>query len=710
MISENFLLFILVSLAAILCVYSAEVVYQRCLDPLLQQSDDDLSQIYLENTCEACEIEEPLQVPSNSSKHSAEVDPLHVAIHITSPNPPPELFSVASGLLEHGMNVTVFYVGFPAPLIPVDYGDTLRRRILSGVHCSHLGNSSANLDIISVNVAPGIGETCLRTGSKSHFNPNPFQYCFVAVAASQYRTILGHFLSKTNNQLPDAILSEFHAFGAVFFAEKHVVPIFIFSNDWSINDIPGYAQNKYQGWSSWRIFVFPNGFIQSLATSRFFVDLNTIRASAGIPYLFSVADFWNSVTGIFVLGGGRSPARPLSSVITSSNKPPSIPLTMPLLPSWVSCEVEKEEEGKKCLNSATVVVVPPVGMTAAQAREILRSLVLVKRSLDSQFEECEFGSTNCHEERIDLQVKWMVDADFSAYDYLLHGPIPDFVSKRNSTLLFDDLFLASMRNKEDQSSLLVLASCDGNARLASLLQIPVVCIPGPSSSTHFRKAVQDEIDTVDISNRIESKSLASRILLRLVQNQRSSWDSPNVRLVDDQGVSSLQHVLATIRVATQVVHTQKSLQKLTLPPSSKMIQEAFVSLLNTQGLENNLPFDEPSRPLYVQMIVCCAWFVLILASAYLLIRKNVHSLALRLRITKVFRNYLNGPLISRLSELDEAWEALLSWWKLTDTKPQPQTSQPKAAQEKRRHDKSKPQHSGGAATSTQARKRHGKHR
>jgi hypothetical protein len=176
-------------------------------------------------------------------------------------------------------------------------------------------------------------------------------------------------------------------------------------------------------------------------------------------------------------------------------------------------------------------------------------------------------------------------------------------------------------------------------------------------------------------------------------------------LLDHKGVSSLQYVMAAIRVAMQFVHSMKTGMK-SLHVDYKVIQEGFASTLNTKELVNTVQSDETPTCIYFYISACSALLVLIVLLAVYLLSKNALAPGTRqLRITKALRNYLSNPLVSRLSELEEVAEALSSFW--TATKPQPPANS--SSEKKRPENKMKGNNSGPLAA-FHPKKRSGKHR
>lgn len=659
--APHFMLLVLFSILSALPFQLAKTIYQRCLDSTLGNSSTHAvlrQNSLLANSCEACE-----QQNSESFSNNRSLIELHVIAQITSPNPPAEILSICSGLIEHDINVTVFYMAFSRPLMSDNFGTFLRRRILSGISCYQQEQASKRLSIYAINIASSTSETCVRAGKRAHRHRNPFQHCFVALGVNQYRTMKSFLIIKNSNLPPNLILTEFYGFGSLILAEKYGIPALLITDDWALSETPGLQENKHCGWWSWRRYIFPNGISQSLATSRSYIELNRLRQSAGLPLKRAIQDFWDAATGIVVLT--NQPSTTLT--ILDEHQPPILYFGNPLLPPCIPCEIHQDVEKGKHLNTLDVIVLPPSDLTTTQVREILRALTLAKRSLGSHDSSCRSGSPNCWDHPVDMHVKWMDNGELPSGLDVMGSPLPLFVEKRNATLFLNDV-LESLERDASHKSLIVITMCDDNVRPALLLQIPALCLP--SSNNDHRGAGSISKDSLEILQDMRARNIAVKFL-QLVWKVHSTTVIPLAsNIVDSKGVGSLQHVLAAIRVAAQVSHSAIAGQTLSSVSSdSHMIQRSFASTLTATPIDwKDLRPDCILSDCLVTLSVSLACIVIALSCIYLG-SARVSFCPGHWRISKSLRNHFTGlawqTIFARVPEIDHAWGQILGLWERT---------------------------------------------
>jgi hypothetical protein len=628
---------------------STEPSYQRCASAV--ETDENVTlagSTLLASTCQGCS-ENPANEGANNGNTSVEEGRLHVMIQLTNPNPPSELLSIASGLLAGDMNVTVFYMNYPN-LIPENYGNLLRRKVLAGIPCGKQKEAQAYLAINSIDLKPPILEACSDLIDKSSSFVNPLHECFVQMADAQYRLVLLKLYRTDFKYLPKVLLTELQGLGSLFFAEQLGIPSFIVNDASDIKQVAG--PQPHGTWLSLcrKILSIP---LDYMGARKSFVTLNRIRAGLELKPKRTISGFWEGATAFLALAQHPSSSPPL----LRSNLPPLMHLKAPLFPPCVTCSQETNSTARFEYNSAVIIVLPPFDLRASQGREVIRGLSMARNSLHDYGDPQWNGPT-------DFSVKWMVSSDASNSEFLLQDPVPSFITRVNASLFIDNLLLST----ESNSTPIVIGRCDGDVKAAILMRVPTLCLPGFSSGHYLRDAKgQDNNEAWEALQSIESKEVALNVLRMLSQLQESPPRRAASYFESDSG-DSLQRVLDAVQAASHLVSQYRFLMGLKSgkPVNRRDLQRRFVMELKGDRLYVPSPSDH--RPFYVTILESFAWLIFLLSLFYLFLKHVDPNAYRRLRIPRSLRNYFNHSriwesMMARLPEVDRACEALIQLWK-----------------------------------------------
>lgn len=359
-------------------------------------------------------------------------------------------------------------------------------------------------------------------------------------------------------------------------------------------------------------------------------------------------------------------------------------------------------------NNSSVIMVAPRGQVSAKwTRALIRALSLTKQSLEG-YDDCLFDRATCQNGVVGFEVDWLVLGDEENDRF--PPVVPSFIHKEVSVSLLD----SAIRNP---NTIIALIHCDSESNILATFGVEVFCISQSNriptidsvGEILYEKGYESAHAGIDLAydrnspSRLLQESISREIInpeevatqLLSVLRRKSIGSETSVASEQMDSVekkrkevvtwvtSGLQRTVTIVEVAARVQRENnwenlREMQRVT----SSAITEALHSMdgvslsRNTHQVNhnNNNSQDTMGRQeLYDVFTVFVAWLVFLSATIYIILKESI--------VMKRWRQYRHhhyhrhgGSLIdsalTRLKDLDDAWDMLLSWSSnLSPTKP-----------------------------------------
>jgi hypothetical protein len=410
----------------------------------------------------------------------------------------------------------------------------------------------------------------------------------------------------------------------------------------------------------------------SLGLTRTVMRWNHIRRRLSFPVLHPM-DFFPTVVTLIVPWAQEDttatttelPEDTISSPIPTS---PNRVLFGSIYPPPCSPCLEKEDtvpptsppslatvQDDNATVSTMVILVQPPGLvdddwTPASIRELVRGLALVKTSLES-YDDCEWDSLTCLKPQ-HVRVVWLGGGKDAHAQFPI---LPSFVHPEPvNTNILDSI----ARQPKEVSTTMVLSSCQqGDTQVLHNWGVRVMCwssIPSPSSSSY------------------QARDLAIR-LLELLRQPVAVWNTTDTTTSSSSSSSPSSSSLGLPQVVSlvrRIAETQQQQQKTPWTNIEQMQRQINQALWEHHGLpseSSSLEEDELlTHPPYDTFTVLIAWLVILASIGYIGLKDTSSSSNLRWktrRHTSAASSMAHDGILKRLPDLDEAWTALVDWYK-----------------------------------------------
>ena len=653
--------------------------HQRCYgDKATTNVSRYESSEWLENSCRPCR-EPRRRAALNTTAHR----PIHVVVQLTTPKLQPEFLSIASGLLAENVNVTLFYMNFDRPTTQ-EFSHILWEGVLAGVPCTQdeLEHLRPTLSIQAINIPPTVREACSERLSKGTSYAESMQSCSVISSTNQYRAHTNAFFGDDDPlPMPDVLLTDFHGFGALTFAEKLGIPSIILSDETSFYESIGRTEMATS--STWQYMrSLPKEFLRSFLATKSFSDLNRMRDVLDLRSKRHLSGFWDVATSVFVIADRYGTT---SLPEQMSHYPPLLHFSTPIISPCMTCrdrpppppkpnkELPGRVEQTMPENRLNVVVYLPEDFTSSQARQLLKGLHMARKSMRITTDETcnpENSKILCWPDQVDLQVKWLLTMEAVNHRYLSLHPLPNFVKEQDSSLYLDNILHSFQSAATSNEKTILVASCDSDARASLLLRIPTLCLPSTKRSKASRDNESNE--AFRTLEKLESKDFAIQLIRFLYTLRNSPQEGANMPYYDDTDGDSLERAVTIIRAAGNILHntgvtpTAADLVGAQATLRSRKLQQSFVSAIQRRGLKL-APRRSTNHALEftLKRIAC---IILALACCLIAIRWVVPEISryLRAPMRNMQRNQFKiflEAFLARLPELENVLAAACEFWK-----------------------------------------------
>jgi hypothetical protein len=376
----------------------------------------------------------------------------------------------------------------------------------------------------------------------------------------------------------------------------------------------------------------------------------------------------------------------------------------PLLSPCTLC-LDQRTSWKIEKKSSVIMVAPKAGVSAKWTRSLIRALSLTKQSLEG-YDDCLFDRATCQNGVVGFEVDWLAMQE----EKNDHFPqvVPSFIRRDVSVNLLD----SAIRNP---NTIIALIHCDSESNILSTFRIEVFCI-SQSNRIPIMYSVEDLLHEkgyggaatdINLANDRDSpsrllqesisrenlnpKEVATRLLSVLRQKsigsetsttrEQKDYIKKRNREVATWATSGLQRTVKIVQSAARV-HRENSwknpqeMQRVTTIAITKALHSMDGILRgenNIQQVDNNSQDVEGKQGLYDAFAVFVAWLVFISATIYMMLKDSI--VIKRFRQHHHHHYYRNGgsiidSVLTRLKDLDDAWDILLSWSSdLTTAKP-----------------------------------------
>lgn len=686
------------------------------------------SPAWLESSCRPC-----TSPHRRSSLNTTNNRPMHAIIQLTTPKLQPEFLSIAAGLLAENVNVTVFYMNFDRPTIP-KFDHILWEGVLAGVPCTQDASEHLRptLSLQAINIPPSLQGFCSRRLARTSFYAETMQSCSVISATNQYRALANAVFGQGHHDdplpFPEIIVTDFHGFGALVFAEKLGIPSFIVADETSFYDNIGRGVRELSTWQY--IQSLPREFFRSFLATKAFSDLNQMRRLLGLEPKRHLNGFWDVATSIFVVADQYQS----ESLPQQRNQfPPLLTFPFPIISPCVSCghrprplrplqflELSGGVEPTSLRDKLTVVVLLPLeGLIAAEAREIVRGLSMARKSvLTTTDASCKpGGSTLCWPDAIDLQVKWLLTDATNHRDLTMH-PLPHFIEHQDSSLYLDNILRSFQpNNTSSNNKTIVVADCDTDVRASLLLRIPTICLPSKAGTKSAR--TKESSDAFRVLEKIDSKEVATQVM-RFLHTLRNAPQDTMMPYYDNSKGDSLKIAVTAIRGAGDVlindpgmpVFSDAGYKGAEATERRRTLQRSYAAAMEERGVTLAPRYIlDPNLPFALTMRYWVAYGVLFLSCSYLATKRVFPGVGRSLRTP--LRNVQHHELklfleasIARLPEFGVSLAALREFWKDRDNLRRQRLPGQTESTNGRQNGKA----SGSKSSSALHKKRTGKHR
>lgn len=391
----------------------------------------------------------------------------------------------------------------------------------------------------------------------------------------------------------------------------------------------------------------------------------------------------------------------------------------PLMPPCIPC-MKPQTELTQSVYAPLVMIIPSANVSAVWTRSLIQSLVLARQSVQL-YDNCSWDTFSCNNTVVNFEVLWVIRSnlkdDPNIFNRFVPESLPVFIHTKSEN---DNLLEMVIRYP---STIVAMVDCEEetSAVAAANLGVVVVCLsqsyPLPTlnkisgflleQSTSNRRALtlplyrlklaQDgTVDLFDTATQVIHllRRLTVSVTDRRILNQSpSTQESPKE---PSSRIGSLEWIRAIVEALALVKRERQNSWK----DVSLMQEDAMLAISTTlKSLSANVTLQEGKRlimsnPTFLQtsnaaypyntITVLVAWFVLASAALYVQL-KDIITIHLRRRLhhQHSYRNHhchhrrnnndknlflsagdsISDNLWSRLSDLDDALQLLLKWYK-----------------------------------------------
>jgi hypothetical protein len=645
-----------------------------------------LQQVLWNTTCSKCKTTSTLLSSLDDPRNRTL---FHVTMIVTGPSNNDELISLAAGLLTENVQVTLLLMvddhsnnDSSSSSSSSTWNDTITTQILNRVPCEQESTAKRLLSSHLLTVHDKLSDQC------QHQSFSLQSACGLEMVNStlhifqqqqQQQQQQQHSNNATNVWiLQAASLDDPTLIGALLYAEKFHLPTMALTDSKAILDLVLQHDPEWTpcGNIMSRMLALLYQRWHSLGLTRTVLRWNHIRRQLSFPALHPM-DFFPTVVTLVVPWWAKedcttartteipedSSSSSSSPISTSPNRvlfgsiypPPCSPCLKQdtVLPTSTTAPTAKVQDDNATASTMVILVQPPVLLedddwTPASIRELIRGLALVKTSLES-YDDCEWDSLTCSKPQ-HVRVVWLGgENDTRTAQFPI---LPSFVHQEPAnTNILDSI----ARQPKDVSTIMVLSSCQqGDTQVLYNWGVRVMCWSSiPSSSSLY-----------------QARGLAIR-LLELLRQPVAVWNST----ATSSPLSSSLGLPQVVSLVRRIAETQQQQQKTPWTSIEQMKRQINLALWEHHGLPSESSFLEEdelrlTRPPYDTFTVLIAWLVILASLGYLGLKdyslSSSSSSNLRWksrRHTSAASSMAQDGILKRLPDLDEAWTALVDWYK-----------------------------------------------
>ena len=361
----------------------------------------------------------------------------------------------------------------------------------------------------------------------------------------------------------------------------------------------------------------------------------------------------------------------------------------PLLSPCTFCSNKESSWNVEKNHSSVVMVSPRAGVSAKWTRSLIRALSITKNSLE-WYDDCLFDRATCQNGALGFQVSWLVEP--KEEDDNFPPVVPSFIHRELSVNLLD----SAIRNP---NTIIALVHCDSESNILASFGVEVFCISrsnripskdsvvdllyekgfeGDFDRSHPSRLLQESIQR----DTINPEEVATQLLHALRRNSIRSETSVTTESMDSVGkrnkkvatwvTSRMKATMTIVQVAARV-HRETRWEN--LREMQQVISSAITEALNllddnlahVENLQeaNSKKFDtDRKQELHDVFTIFIAWLVFLSTIIHILLKDSV--VMKRLRQSRQYNYNRNGgslfdSVLTRLKDVDDAWNIFLSW-------------------------------------------------
>jgi hypothetical protein len=689
------------------CMGQALLHFQQ--NPTQERNFRRLQQVLWNTTCSKCTTASSSSSLDDTTRNRTL---FHVTMVVTGPynnnnsnnnNNNNELISLAAGLLTENVQVTLLLLivedhpNNSSSSSSNTWNDTITTQILNRVPCEQESTAKRLLYIRLLTVHEELTDQCQQNQSSSLQSA-----CGLEMVNSTLHLLQQHhpqrqqYSNNTTNVwiLQATSLDDPTLVGALLYAEQFQLPTIALTHSKAILDLVLQHDPEWTPYGNIisRMLALLHQRWHSLGLTKTVLRWNHIRRRLSFPALHPM-DFFPTVVTLIVPWWAQEDTTTASAtqteipedsssshssrypISTSPNRvlfgsiypPPCSPClekdtilpTSPSSAAAAAAAAATVQDDNATASTMVILVQPPPILaddhdhdwTPASIRELMRGLALVKTSLES-YDDCEWDSLTCWKPQ-HVRVVWLMGGGENDTHHHAQFPIwPSFVhAEPANTNILDSI----ARQPKDVSTTMVLSSCEqGDTQVLAYWGVRVMCwssIPSSSSSSPY-----------------QARDLAIR-LLELLRQPVAVWNSTTTP--SSSSSLGLPQVVSLVR---RIAETQQQQQQQKTPWTSieQMQRQINLALLEHHGLpseSSSLEEDELlTHPPYDTFTVLIAWLVILASLGYIGLKDSSLSSSSNLRWktrrhASAASSMAQDGILKRLPDLDEAWTALVDWYK-----------------------------------------------
>lgn len=646
---------------------------------------------------------------------SSSSDPYHIVMMLSDDNPREnrqDMVTLAAGLLTKGMNVTVLFFSnltFPDELEngfdgAATVSKSLREDILIHIPFSSemIAKQALIVEILPINIDSNEDRSSCFVAGHHH----PMDKCARGRAPKVLEALKVWHTNQHQEHslhLPDAVIMDVSFLGGQLFAESNRIPMVTLG---SYHSLPLAVEHdpSWQPASKWGLFYRMYRILQqrvySLSLTQEFLAMNQLRQSLFLSRLKSPHDCLSMtavvLTDFFTKDFALEHNIKHNGNDAAATQPTDIGSSLifnysPLLPPCIPCMHQQStlHRQTKITDHPIILVVSPSDFTSEWTRNLIRGMILARQSLQT-YDTCSWDSFSCINPFSEFHVLWL-EQEFD--DATFPPVVPEFIQKQESNTNLIDTIV------QNPSTVVAIMTCDADSQAAAgaMLGVSILCLkqdqhripllPSPEAHLDKSRSVQHagfrmfQVLPEQYGKPLDPTSIATQIIHTLRQRVLySTKQNDTDTAVEQRSDSGLERVMSIVEALAK---TQRQNQPWdNLDEMRRAMSNTFdmtLRVFNPETIEGKShvlqaelevnPFLQ--RP-YDSFTVFVAWFVLLSAALYLAfkdtimlrVRQHIHQHPFHLRQPTVARRDggVSDGILSRLSDLDDAWQLLLEWY------------------------------------------------